>query len=113
MALELVRAVDSAYPGEVEELYRRGGDYLCVWTIPAELAAATENDERIVRLVASSGDAGATPAERTVAFRANAAGTIMDWTPVVCAAGDASRARVLAELDGQQDGGLAVDRVNA
>lgn len=33
--LEVIRIVESRYPGEVEELYRRGDEYLCVWTIPA------------------------------------------------------------------------------
>ena len=107
MALELVRAVDSAYPGEVEELYRRGDEYLYVWTIPAELAADPEDDERIARAVASSEDGGAAPAERTVAFRADAAGSITEWTPVTSAAGDGSRTKVLAELDAEQEGGSA------
>ena len=107
MALELVRAVESAYPGEVEGWYRRGDEYLCVWTIPADLAADPEDDDRIARAVASGGDGGAAPVERTVAFRADATGTITDWTPVTSAAGDGSRTKVLAALDGQPDGRAA------
>ena len=106
VALELVRSVRSRHPGEIEALYRRGTEYLYVWTIPAELATDPQDEDRLAMAVLCGRD-GATPAERTVAFRADSAGTITDWTPVASAAGDASRTKVLAELDGQQEGGAA------
>jgi hypothetical protein len=96
VSLHLIRELESRYPEELEELYRRGSEYLVVWTVPEELADGSHDERGWWSAITDGGDAPA--GDQTVCFRADADGTVTDWRPIARAIGPSGRDTVLAQL---------------
>jgi hypothetical protein len=97
VSLQLIRVVESNYPGEIQEVYRRGSEYLYVWTIPGDLAGPPFDEHRLPSSVSGAGSDG-TSWERTVCFPAHADGTVTALDPIASATGPGSREKLLAQL---------------